>query len=289
MNIIKIPYALLKEFRPDLITIIDQFNLIKDNAQYNKAKTSAIIANLANEFVDFFNNQYEVFCKSIDRVLQTFVSEDEYDYLFNKVPSGTLSAPTDKFTTSMQHELVNYRKTKKTRKMRDAWTKATKSIDPADWSQKNGIPVLCLFTDDIVKAQRVFDALNGTSYLPSEKDIDIAIEFLQSGKLNVLLNPEECKKRFVEFFAGEYAYIISSADELQDVIRSVVGTRVYDWYAKASSCRTAIRQFATERYQLQYRSKVKERIRSLKPEQAQKYLDELIENNPLLGISILKG
>lgn len=51
---------------------------------------------------------------------------------------------------------------------------------------ENGIPVLCLFTEDILTAQKIFDALNRTSYLPTEKDIDDAIDFLQSGKLGIL-------------------------------------------------------------------------------------------------------
>lgn len=60
LNIVKVPYALLKELRPELITIVDQFSLIKDNAQFNKAETASTIANLADDFVEFFNNQYEV-------------------------------------------------------------------------------------------------------------------------------------------------------------------------------------------------------------------------------------
>lgn len=289
LNIVKVPYALLKELRPELITIVDQFSLIKDNAQFNKAETASTIANLADDFVEFFNNQYEVFCKALDRALHTTISADEYEYLFNKVPSGTLYEATDKFTTTMQHELTNFRKSKKTRKMYDAWEKATNSTSPADWSQKNGIPVLCLFTEDILTAQKIFDALNRTSYLPTEKDIDDAIDFLQSGKLGILKNTDICVKRFIDFFTGEYAYVITSADELRDQIRAATGTKVYDWYAKANSCKSKIRQFATERYQLKYRSQAKERVRKLTAEQAQKYLDELIDKDPLLGINILKG
>ena len=85
------------------------------------------------------------------------------------------------------------------------------------------------------------------------------------------------------------AYVITSADELRDQIRAATGTKVYDWYAKANSCKSKIRQFATERYQLKYRSQAKERVRKLTAEQAQKYLDELIDKDPLLGINILKG
>lgn len=289
LNIVKVPYALLNEFRPDLITIVDQFSLIKDNAQFNKAEVSTTIANLAEDFVAFFNNQFDVFCKAIDRALHTSLSNDEYEALFNKVPSGTLFEATDNFTTTMQHELTNFRKSKKTRKMFEAWEKQTDSSSPADWSKKKGIPVLCIFADEILKAQKVFDALNKTSYLPTEKDIDDAIEFLNSGKLNTLKDIDGCTKTFIEYFAGEYSYVVTSADELRDVLRSVAGTNVYDWYAKASGCKAAIRQFATERYQLKYRSQAKDRIRKLTAEQAQKYLDDLIDKDPLLGINILKG
>lgn len=289
LNIVKIPYALLKELKPEIILIIDQFYLIKDNALFNKMEVASTIANLADDFVEFFNNQYEAFCKAIDRSLHTSISPDEYEYLFNKVPSGTLFEVTDKFTTTMQHELTNFRKSKKTRKMYEAWANATGSTNPAEWSKKTGIPVLCIFTDDILNAQKIFEALNRTSYLPTEKDIDDAIEFLQSDKLDVLKNIEKCEKKFIEFFAGEYSYVITSADELRDQIRTVVGSNVYDWYAKVNSCKSKIRQFATERYQLKFCSQAKEKVRKLTAEEAQKYLDELIDKDPLLGINILKG
>ena len=88
LNIVKVPYALLKELRPELITIVDQFSLIKDNAQFNKAETASTIANLADDFVEFFNNQYEVFCKALDRALHTTIAADEYEYLLTKCPLG---------------------------------------------------------------------------------------------------------------------------------------------------------------------------------------------------------
>ena len=289
LNIVKIPYALLRELKPELITIIDQFNLIKDNVQFNKAEASSMIANLAEDFIEFFNNQYETFCKAVDRALNTAMSPDEYEHLFNNVPSGTLFDATDKFTTSMQHELINFRKSKKTRKMHDTWREVSESDSPADWSMKAGIPILCMFTEDILKAQKVFDALNRTSNLPTERDIDEAIEFLHSDKMSILKDIKACEQQFIKFFAGEYSYVISSADELRDQIRSVAGSRVYDWYAKVNSCKPRIKQFATERYQIKFRSQAKEKVRKLTAQEAQKYLDELIDKDPLLGINILKG
>ena len=39
---------------------------------------------------------------------------------------------------------------------------------------------------------------------------------------------------------------------------------------------------------MKYRSQVKEKVKKLSAEEAQKFLVELIENDPLLGITILK-
>ena len=290
LNIIKIPYALLKELKPEIIVVLDKFNLIKNNVQFNKAEVSSSIANYAEVFLEFFEHQMSIFCEAVDRVLHTPISADEYEYLYNRVPSGILFEATDKFSSTMRQELLAFRKSKKTRKLFEEWSKATNSTSPAEWSMKYGIPILCLFSnDDIIVAQKVFDALNRTSKLPNEKDIDEAIDFLQSGKLDILKNISECESVFINFFADEYSYVITSADELRDQIRLVAGSNVYDWTVKAKNCKEIIRQFATERYKQKYRTKAKEKVKKLTAEQAQKYLNELIDRDPLLGINILKG
>ena len=288
LNIIKVPYSLLKEFKPELTGIINQFYLIKADAHFDKSSTSAQIADLADDFNEFFNNQFETFCEIIDSLLKTSISSEEHNYLFNKVPSGMLFKTTDSFVTTMQHELMNYRKSKKIRKMYDIWQEKTNSMSPAVWSKENGIPILCMFTEDIVKAQKVFDAINRTSNLPNENDIDGAVEFLKSSKMDILNDKAECEKRFIEMFAGNYSYVITSVDELKDIIRSVAGSNVYDWYAKRKNCENKIIQFASERYRSKYSVQAKSKVHRLTAEQAQKYLEELIDKDPLLGIRILK-
>ena len=173
--------------------------------------------------------------------------------------------------------------------MYEAWEKATGTSSPADWSKQKGIPVLCMFEDRIVEAQKVFGALNKSSYLPTEQDIDDAIAFLSSGALTPLSDTAKCEQLFIEHFAGEYAYVVSSADDLRDEIRTIAGTNVYEWYAKAGVCKAQIKKYATKRYQVKYCSQAKEKIKKLSAQEAQAYLNQLIENDPLLGITILKG
>ena len=289
LNIIKIPGIMLDDLKPELKPIMSQFYAIKNNSIANKESTSKIIENMADEFVDFINNQFDVFCKAIDRSIGATLSSDEYEALFNVVPSGTLFDTVDKFVSGMQRELTRIRKSKLTRKMFDAWKEETDSETPAEWSAKYGIPVLCMFSENILNAQRVFDALNRTTNLPTETDIDDAIVFLKGGALDRLKNLKECEKCFIEFFADEYAYVIKSGDELKDIIRDIAGKNVYNWYAQAGKCKLKIKEYATGRYKSGYCTKVKAQIAKMTANQAQNYLNELIEKDPLLGIRILKG
>ncbi|MBE5813905.1 MAG: hypothetical protein E7320_01680 [Clostridiales bacterium] len=289
LNSIKIPNSWILEQRPELKSIMSLLLSIKNNSTINKAEASSLIANMADEFLAFFNSQYEVFSAALRQAISGPILDDEMEHLFNNTPSETLFKTTDEFLILMQRELEKYRKNKKTRKMHEAWEKATDSKTPNAWSTVHGIPILCMFTDDSIRAQRVFDALNGTSYLPNEQSIDDAIEFIQSDKLKILNDTKACEKAFIDVFCGDYAYVIDSVDDLRDRVRAVAGIKVYDWYARRQQCRQAIITFAQERYAMKYRADAKKKINSMSAEEAQAKLKELIENDPLFGIRILKG
>lgn len=289
LNSIKVPYNWILEQKPELKGIMSLLLGIRNNNAINKAEASSLIANMADEFLVFFNGQYEVFSVALRQTIPGNILDDEMEYLFNNTPSGTLFKTPDEFLILMQRELEKYRKNKKTRKMHDAWEKATDSKTPNAWSTVHGIPILCMFAEDSIRAQRVFDALNGTSFLPNEESIDEAINFIQSGKLAVLKDKKACEKAFVDVFCSDYAYVIDSIDDLRDRIRAVAGMKVYEWYARRQQCKQAIIAFAQERYAMKYRADARKKISNMSAEEAQAKLKELIDSDPLFGIRILKG
>jgi hypothetical protein len=289
LNSIRLPNSWILEQKPELKAIMSLLLEIKNNSIVNKKEASSVIVNMADEFMTFFNRQYEVFSNALRQAIPERIFEDEMEYLFNNAPSAALFKTTDEFQILMQRELEKYRKNKKTRKMHEAWEKATDTKTPYAWSTMHGIPILCAFTEDSVRAQRVFDALNGTAYLPDEQSIDEAIAFIQSGKLAILRDTKACEKAFVDVFCGDYAYVIDSVDDLRDRVRAVAGKRVYDWYARRQQCKQAILTYARERYAMKYRADAKKKISNMTAEEAQAKLEELIEHDPLFGIRILKG
>ena len=288
LNIIKIPDDVLQEGQPALKPIMQQFYAIKNEAVVNRETTADIIDSRADDFLSFFNNQYETFAAAVLRLVDSNVTAEEINHLFENVDAGTLFKKTDEFSLSIKRTLETFRKNMKTHQMFESWKIITKTDNPSEWSKEHRIPILCAFSDSISVAQTVFAALNKTALLPNESSIDDAIAFINGGCLKRLENLDACTQEFINFFCGDYSYIIDDADGLREVLRAVAGKDIYEWYSKQAMCKGAIKKLATDRYQLKYRSKVRDELHNLTAKEAQEYLEKLIEDDPLLGISILK-
>ncbi|MCC8097569.1 MAG: hypothetical protein LIO44_03225, partial [Eubacterium sp.] len=289
LNYIKIPGALLEEYHSSLKPIMQQFYAIKNNTVNDKDNAANIIKAMTNDFLEFFNNQFDTFADVVKIKADRSVNSEELEYLFSNVQSGTLFKNVDEFILNIKQALDKFRKNQKSRKLFTLWKEKTNTNSPADWSKINGIPILCMFPEDITAAQQIFGALNKTVNLPSGEDIDKAIGFINSSKMDILRDSAACTSEFIQYFCDEYAYVIEDANALRDTLRKIAGNNVYEWYYKKANCKSALRNMAVNRYKTKYCSRVKERVRTLTAEEAQHYLESLIEDDPLLGIRILKG
>ena len=289
LNNVKVPLPILYELKPNLRAILEQLYAIKEGQVSNKEETVRIIDASVDEFNEFFNNQFEVFSSALSEYVDSQIVTDEIDHLYNNTEAGTLFKTVDQFTIYMKRELDKFRKNKKILRMFEAWKNATGTQSPYEWSKINGIPILCLFSDNLKMAQSVFAALNKESVFASESEIDKAIVFINGRSLAILKDKEKCDKAFIEYFCAEYSCVVENADALRDRIRTLTSSSVYEWFFNRDTFRKDIIKYAKERYELKYRSQVKDRVRKMTAEEAQKFLDELIENDPLLGINILKS
>lgn len=289
LNNVKIPFPILCELKPNLKVLLEQLFAVKEGQVSNKEETLRIVDASADDFNEFFNNQFEVFSAALSKYVDAQIVTDEIDHLYNNTESGTLFKTIDQFTVYMTRELDKFRKDKKILKLFEAWKNATNTQNPYEWSKINGIPILCLFGDNQKFVQSIFAVLNKETVFASENEIDRAISFIDSKDLLILKDKGKCDKAFIEYFCGEYSYVVENADGLRDRIRSLTSVGVYEWFFKRDILRRDIIQYAKERYDLKYRSQVKDKVRKLTAEEAQRFLDELIDENPLLGINILKS
>ena len=93
----------------------------------------------------------------------------------------------------------------------------------------------------------------------------------------------------MNYFCGENYSVVVTAEDLRRVLRQCVGDNVYSWFAKKKICEPQIKAFAEKNYRENFLSAVREKIRELTAEEAQKYLEELIDKDTLLGIRVLKN
>lgn len=290
MGLIKLPEPLILKELPQLKPILGVIQNIRNNDIYDKPHCILILDDLAEEFVNFFNNQIKVFSLAIQKGITTALTNDEIEELFSHADDNAYYLTTDKFIIQLNTRLGEYRKNKKINQLRQAWKTKTGTQSPEEWSKKNLIPIICLFQANNNEALVTFNLINQKTNIYSDEGIiENAISFVNSSAFEILNDLETCNHEFLRIFARDYDYVIDEIDDLKQSIAINVGNDVDSWMNhNRGAVDKLIEQYAKKQYETKYRQKVKEKIKELSPEKAQKYLNDLIWDKPLVGISILK-
>lgn len=290
MEIIKLPKVLILSECPNLKPLFSCIHSIQKNETRDILPLIQTLDTLAKEFNEFFSNQYRVFANAVHKLFEFPVSDEEISYLFSQCEGNVISSDIDTFTSQIRRRLDDYRRNKKINQLHQEWETRTGTKNPEGWSKKHLLPIICLFQENSNDALFTFNIINQPiNYKIDETLIDRAIEYVRSDAVNILFNLEACNSIFLEAFSRDYAYIISDVEDLKRTIADEVGDDADKWMTtNRRHVESCIEAYAKRQYDLVFRQKVKEKIRLLSPERAQQYLTELIENEPLVGINILK-
>ena len=106
---------------------------------------------------------------------------------------------------------------------------------------------------------------------------------------NFLADKKSCERDFLKYFCGEDYSFVFTAEDLREVLRRRLGNDVYSWFSNKKNCDYQIKVFAEKNYREKFLPAVREKVRELSAEEAQKYLEELIYKDTLLGIRVLKN
>ncbi|MCR5833603.1 MAG: hypothetical protein K6G55_03030 [Selenomonadaceae bacterium] len=286
LNKIRIPRTVVEEFQPNLKNLFQIFAALRTNSEKNFAQAAEQINQSTQEFTIFFENQFEFFAQALRTYVENQIESKFVEKLFNEVPAGIFFMTCDDFVLQMKRRLQKFRQDEQTDKFFAAWHEVTSTTSPSDWSNKNEIPILCAFQDCLDEAQPYFSALNKTSQLTD--NMDSALKFIRGEKLARLSDKEYLNREFVKYFCGDNYAVVVSVEELQKILRRHLGNNVYSWFSNKKNCEFQIKTFAEKNYREKFLSVVREKIRNLSAEEAQKYLEDLIYKDTLLGIRVLK-
>ena len=288
LNRIKIPRTIIEKNLLELKNIFVVFSAIINNSVKNFEQAANEIESHAEQFKTFFEDQFKLFSFVVSQHFKGEVDEKIVDSLYRNVSGRTFFNGADEFFGEISRTLQTARQNEKSQIFFETWQKITDSNSPADWSDKNEIPILCAFQDCLGAAEIYFGALNGDLQLKYEQ-FDEAVKFLQSDRLARLNDKNFCEQEFVKYFCGDNYSVVMTAENLREVLRRNAGNKVYAWYKQKSNCEDKIKFTAAKNYHQKYVGKVREKIRELTAQQAQNYLEELIEKDALLGIRVLKN
>ena len=289
LNKIRIPRSVVEEIQPDLKSLLQTFYALRNNAEKNFVQAAEQINQSAQIFTNFFENQFEYFNKALTVHVDASIDSRLVEKLFNDAPVGIFFKTRDDFILLMKSRLQKFRQDEKTGKFFATWREVTGTTSPADWSIQNEMPILCAFQDCLDEAQSCFSALNKKSQLTNEVALDAAIKFIRSDKIARLEDKKSCERDFLKYFCGENYSVVVTADDLREILYQRFGNEVYSWFSNRKNCESHIRSFAEKNYREKFLSTVREKIRELSAEKAQKYLEELIVKDTLLGIRVLKN
>lgn len=288
LNRIKVPRAIVEKNFPDLKNIFEVFHAVCENSVKDFEQAANQIEIYAEQFKNFFDNQSEIFSRTVSQHFKNELDEKIIELLYRDIPGKTFFKTGENFFEQISRNLQTFRQNEKTRIFFETWQNVTGTKSPSDWSNKNKIPILCIFQDCLGAARTAFGALNKSFKITDEK-LEEALKFIQSEKILRLKDKNFCEQEFVEYFGGEnYSYVLG-VENLRELLTKQLGDNVYSWYDKKNNCENQIKSTATNNYHKNFSGKAHEKVRELSAEQAKKYLEELIDKDPLLGIRILKN
>ena len=141
--------------------------------------------------------------------------------------------------------------------------------------------------DQADTARRVFSTINSKSTddnaISSAEDYISKMSFLP--RIN---NKVERDKAFRETFLAEYSILFEDVEEVKNYLKRHVNDRPYYWLG-STTVRSRIKAMAQAKYNSSGYSKAKEVIDNMPADQVKEYLKQLIQDNIVVGVEIIKG
>ena len=251
-----------------------------------KQKFLELLTAHAEEFNAFYGNQIDVFKKVCEYYLEGF-TDDDVRAIYQTIPAGTFTYDKQDYISLVADKVEKYRIGSDTEKLKQLWKEKTNSETPRQWSKEHKMPILCLVPDNEVQTARsAFMAVNHSH--PDASSIEKAIEYLSSaGFYSILNNPNELDRIFRESIIKSYAVMLTDVDEVKSYLSSRISSEPYDWFALPEVDKK-LQQMAEDKYIREGCTKALEKIDSMGIEDVKKYLKELIKDNMVVGMEIIK-
>lgn len=285
-SIIKNELGESKAFFEMLYTLYKQRNLLDSQKQ---GFLELLRANMDN-FRQFMSSQSAMFMKVCDFYLDDLTEEDAKTILEDETYSFeySYSLEPDKYLAKVERAVAAYKNAQKHTQLKKLWRSLTGTDSPFAWSMKYNMPILAMVpADEIAVARSAFEAIN--SKRKDETAIAVAQDYISKLSYIDELNSAEARDRvFREVFLEEYSILFDNVDEVRNYLKDHVSDTPDHWL-ESTAVPIRIKSMAKAKYNRIGYVRAKRVIDDMPADQVKEYLKQLIEDNVVVGIEIIKS
>ena len=275
-----------KEFY-EMLRDLKKANSLLDS---QKAKFLNLLKDNVDHFKTFMSTQVEMFMKSCAHYLdeltlddvRVMIEDDQYSF------KGSYVSEPDKYIEKVQNAVNTYKGTLENVKLRKLWKELTGTDRPFDWSNAYSMPIMAMVPDsDSEIARKAFSTINTGKNDPSA--IASAMDYISKmSYVDKLTSKDARDKAFIDAFLKDYEALFDNVDSVKDYLKAHITDQPYYWLEN-KAVTAKIRELANAKYMETGYSKAKKVIDDMPAEKVKEYLKQLIEDNVLVGVEIMKS
>ena len=150
------------------------------------------------------------------------------------------------------------------------------------------MPILCLVPDsEISKAKLAFAAVNRTK--TDSSAIDKAIEYFDKAQFfDVIFDDNALDNAFRNRIIKTYAVMLTDIQEVKDYLDSHITEEPFEWFG-LPEVDEKLKQMAEAKYNQGGCDRALAKIDEMNISDVKKYLKDLIRDNMIVGMEIIKG
>ncbi len=289
---IKIAFSVIKNELGDNKPFYEMlYNLYKQRNILDSQKKIflGLLGENIENFKSFMSMQSALLIKTCSFYLEDLTEED-VEYILDEDKhgfEGSYTMEPDKYTEMVQKAATACKNAQKYTQLKKHWKDLTGTDTPSEWSLTYNMPILAMVPDDeMTIARKVFEFIN--SKTKDEESIATAEDYISKMSYVAKLNSkEERDNAFKESLLCDYAVLFENVDEVKNYLSSHVSEAPYYWLGNKEVI-AKIKAIANANYLKKGYGKAKKIIDDMQADQVKDYLKELIKDNILVGVEILK-
>lgn len=290
---IRIAYSVIKNELGEEKTFFEiLYNLKKANTLLDSQKKMFLdsLKTSIDAFKDFMADQSSMFAQSCsfyldeltDEDIKSLLEDDKYGF------AGTFTLEPNVYTGKVQNAVKLYKSTLGHIKLRKHWKELTDTESPIEWSDKYNMPILAMVPDaEVAIARKVFGTINSKS--TDDTAIAEAEDYISKmSYLPEMASKTSRDKAFCDGFLHEYAVLFDDIDKVKTYLKQHVTDIPYYWLGN-KDVTAKIQSMAKAKYTDSGYGKAKRIIDDMPADQVKSYLKQLIQDNIVIGVEIMKG